>query len=438
MKSIHIALVIGALAPVVSTPLPAQSIPGNWKLTFSDEFDGTELDRTKWRVGYHFNAIINNEKQHYIAENVLLDGSGVLRFKAEKRTVTAPGMKTQQPYASGSIETWDLFSQKYGLFEARMRMPSAKGLWVAFWLMPDRGRESGDQKRMSTYDGGMEFDILEYLPVWGDYFHTAMIWDGYGKKKQARAGGGGSHSPRHKVDGINEDFHTFSLYWEEGRAMFLVDGRVVDGWFNGRVASVPMHVILGCAIGGQWPETYGPVDDAALPDHVEVDWVRVYSGKVASNFKIPDFDNFPYGPGGSPLELPGTIEAEHFNYGKKDVAWHDSDDASHGSFRKHRGPDVEPTHVTGTADGEWLKYTVRIPKAGLYRFTARGRSAGPVSVKVSVNDQPAPLVVFTRDWGTEWTEETKVGIALPAGDHVLKITFTGSMDLDAIIVATSR
>jgi beta-glucanase (GH16 family) len=425
-----LVLLSAALCVSFHTSSQAQSIPGDWELTFSDEFDGTELDKSKWRVGYHFNAVINKEKQHYVPENVILDGSGILRFKSEKRTVKAPPMEFEQPYASGTIESWGLFTQKYGLFEARMRMPSAKGLWAAFWLMPDRGKPLDDEKRLSTFDGGMEFDILEYLPVWGEYYHTAMIWDGYGKRKQGRAGGGGNHSPRHRVPNISSEFHTYSLYWNEGIAIFLVDGRIVDGWANERVSSVPMHVILGCAVGGQWPENYGPVDDAALPDYTEVDWVRVYKGKIAPDFPIPDFDNFPFGDGGTPAKVPGLIQAEHWNYGKKDVAWHDSDAVSEGSFRKEKGVDAEPEYVTKTADGEWLNYTIKVEKTGMYRVSMRGRSAGKCGVKLFLDGQP--LASEERNWGKDWSESSTATVRLPSGVHILKAQFTGAMDLDWI------
>jgi beta-glucanase (GH16 family) len=433
-SSRHLLLAAACAASLLSGALPgrSQSLPGNWKLTFSEEFDGKKLDDAKWRSGYHFNAVINKEKQHYVPDNVIFDSSGILKLKAEKRTVTAPPMKFEQPYASGAIETWDRFAQTYGLFEARIKMPSVKGLWAAFWLMPDRGRHLEHDKRMSTHNGGMEFDIAEYLPVWGDNYHTAMIYDGYGPKKRARAGGGGSHSPRHDIPGISEEFHTYSLYWEKGRAMFFVDGRLVDGWQDERVASVPMHIILCLAVGGQWPETYGPVDDAGLPDAMEVDWVRVYSGTIDPKFPIPDFDNFPYAPGGTPAAIPGIVQAEHWNYGKAGKAFHDSDTKSEGSFRSRGGVDAEPEYVTRTAEGEWLNYTVRVAYPGKYRLTARGRSATPASVEFLLNGQPAPLAVLGGDWGKDWTEKTAVDVELPAGDHLLTLRFTGKMDLDSV------
>ena len=408
----------------------AQSLPGNWKLTFSDEFDGPKLDPAKWRSGYHFNAVINKEKQHYVPENLVFDGRGLLKFKAEKRTVKSPPMTFEQAYASGAIETWDRFAQKYGLFEARIKMPSTKGLWAAFWLMPDRGGDLPNDKRMSTFDGGMEFDIAEYLPVWGDFYHTAMIWDGYGSKKRARSGGGGSFSPRHEIPGINDDFHTYSLYWEKGRAMFFVDGRLVDGWKDERVADVPMHVILCLAMGGQWPETYGPIDDAGLPDSMDVDWVRVYSGTIDPAFPIPDFDNFPYAAGGIPAAVPGTIHAEHWNYGKEGIAFHDTEKETQGSFRNKGGVDAEKDYVTKTADGEWLNYTVRVANPGKYRLTARARSAAPAAIEVLVNDNPEPVAKLAATWGQEWSEHSAAGVELPAGDHVLKVRFSGALDLD--------
>ena len=94
----------------------------------------------------------------------------------------------EKDYTTGHIITYDKWTQKYGYFEARVKLPTARGLWPAFWMMPDRGPAAGPEgwKRENTRDGGMEMDILEHLTEWGPgRNNVAVHWDGYDKDHQA-------------------------------------------------------------------------------------------------------------------------------------------------------------------------------------------------------------------------------------------------------------
>src|SRR5690606_34721864 len=119
-------------------------------------------------------------------DNVLVkDGRAILRY--EKRTgyvnddpdqkLPKTG-KNETDYAVGYLDAYGKWTQTYGYFEARMKLPTAPGLWPAFWMMPDRGEELGPQwKRADTANGGMEFDILEHLTRWGPYrYNIAFHW----------------------------------------------------------------------------------------------------------------------------------------------------------------------------------------------------------------------------------------------------------------------
>ena len=54
-------------------------------------------------------------------------------------------------YTSGQINTFHVFSQTYGYFEMRAKVPAVSGMWSAFWLR----RENGEWPP--------ELDILEIL-----------------------------------------------------------------------------------------------------------------------------------------------------------------------------------------------------------------------------------------------------------------------------------
>lgn len=115
-----------------SNPVPP--MPGNWTLTFQDEFDGSRLDGTKWRLGQHWAGI--GGSGGVAPENVAVSG-GALRLKSEQRPVSYGGANFS--CATGEVSSFFQFRQQYGYFEARIKYPAVTGLWPAFWLMPDRG-----------------------------------------------------------------------------------------------------------------------------------------------------------------------------------------------------------------------------------------------------------------------------------------------------------
>lgn len=76
---------------------------------------------------------------------------------------------------------------------------------------------------------------------------------------------------------------------------------------------------------------------------------------------------------GKMSELPGIIEAENFDQGAKDIAYHDSDTKNNGvtDYRDDaKGVDIikigDGYGIGNTAAGEWLDYTVDVKEAGLY------------------------------------------------------------------------
>jgi hypothetical protein len=127
----------------------------------------------------------------------------------------------------------------------------------------------------STYDGGMEMDIMESLGDWGDSMTSSTVhWDGYAADHQSQGSG-------HLGFPVTSDgFHTYALDWQPGSVTFYVDGKSTYGYANARVGSVEGYVILSLQMGG-WADDLGDnrtPDDAKLPASMVVDYVRVFSG----------------------------------------------------------------------------------------------------------------------------------------------------------------
>ncbi len=138
---------------------------------------------------------------------------------------------------------------------------------------------------------------------------------------------------------------------------------------------------------------------------------------------------------GTAIALPGTIEAENFDLGGEGVAYHDLDSANQGgAYRTAEGVDLESASEGGynvgwTLTGEWLKYSVNVSQATTYTLTCRvasGQAGGQFRVEVDGSDVTGTLTVpSTGGWGT-WKTLTKTGVALPAGNHVLRVYVVNS------------
>jgi len=242
-------------------------VEGDWAKTFEDNFDGNSVDLTKWNI---YGPNFWDKRTHFTKDNAIVkDGSLTLRVerKTGRHNDSPTGKETD--YATGFADTYGKWVQRYGYFEARVKLPSAPCLWPAFWLMPDRGLGNGDQgRRQSTRFGGMEFDIIEQLSTWGSQrLNFAMHWDGYGTGHKA-TGSGSVYVPADK-----DGFIVVGLLWTPGSAILYGNGKEVARWDNPRISDAPSCILLDNVTGGWETE---PLDDSQLPGDFVVDYVRAW------------------------------------------------------------------------------------------------------------------------------------------------------------------
>jgi beta-glucanase (GH16 family) len=235
-----------------------------WTLVWSDEFEGPAgqlPDPAFWRfdVGTDWgNAQLEFDTDR--AENVSLDGNGNLAITAREESYQG------QPYTSGRITTQDLVEPRYGLIEARLKLPSGKGLWPAFWLL------GADFDTVGWPQCG-EIDIMEYRGQEPSIVHGTLHGPGYS------AINGVTQAYYLEGGRFDTEFHVFSVEWQEGSIRWYVDGvpfRVVNRsdvpgeW----VFDDPFYIILNVAVGGGYVGPPGP--DTTFPQTMLVDWVRVW------------------------------------------------------------------------------------------------------------------------------------------------------------------
>lgn len=271
---LRVASVWAGLPPAPTLPAwlgKCPPVPGEWVKTLDDEFNGNKIDPSVWSV---YGANYWDKASHWSKDNVLI-GNGVVRLRYEKKTGfnNDDPKETQSAYASGYLHTYDRWAQRYGYFEARMKLPTAPGLWPAFWMMPDRGPGGGPEqwRRQDTANGGMEFDIMENLTRWGgNRYNIAMHYDGYGKDHKSLG------TDKIYLQPDKDGFITCGLLWTPGLAVYYGNGREVLRWENPRIADVPAILMFTLPQGG-WDNS--PVEDARLPDDFAIDYVRVWQRK---------------------------------------------------------------------------------------------------------------------------------------------------------------
>lgn len=252
-------------------------VEGDWTVTFDETFDGNSIDLNRWNI---YTQNYWDKRSHFSKDNVIV-GDGVARLRIERKR----GHENDDParpetdYAVGFLDTYGKWTQRFGYFEARMKLPTAPGLWPAFWMMPDRGVDAGPQwKRADTGHGGMEFDIMEHLTRWGPFrYNIALHWDGYQKDHKSIG------TSNIYVQADKDGFITAGLLWLPGSATFYCNGKIVAEWKNDRVSVIPSYPILYMVTGG-WDNN--PLDDAQLPADFVIDYVRVWQRRDLVDYVV--------------------------------------------------------------------------------------------------------------------------------------------------------
>jgi len=227
-----------------------------YELVWSDEFDGTSLNTSKWNYE-NGNLGVNNEKQYYQTANVSVTG-GNLVITARKQSVGG------QPYTSGRINTGGKFTQRYGRIEARMKLPGVQGLWPAFWML---GANIGDPNVGWPKCG--EIDIMEHVNT-GPTVLGTIHWDNNGYVYYS---GNTNTTPT--------DYHVYAVEWDASSIRWYVDGveyhiaNIANNINGTNEFHNPFFIIFNLAVGGNLPGQ--TINDGALPASMLVDYVRVYN-----------------------------------------------------------------------------------------------------------------------------------------------------------------
>jgi beta-glucanase (GH16 family) len=270
------SLALMALLVICPLSLEAKSKShSKWVLTWSDEFnapEGSAIDSQKWTAEVGGNGWGNNELEYYTArtQNARQE-HGSLLIEAIREPYTGSDGVSRQ-YTSARLKTQGKFSQAYGRFEARIKMPRGQGIWPAFWML-------GDDIASAGWPQCGEIDIVENLGSEPSIAHGTIHGPGY-------SGEHGIGSPFTLPVGkqFSDSFHVFAVEWEPKQIRFYVDEhlyatrRPSDLPRGARwVYDHPFFILLNLAVGGNWPGN--PDSTTEFPQRMLIDYVRVYRRK---------------------------------------------------------------------------------------------------------------------------------------------------------------
>jgi hypothetical protein len=157
-------------------------------------------------------------------------------------------------YTSGLMTTQYSFSQLYGVFEMRARVPKGKGFWPAFWLLP------------TNHAWPPEIDIFEILGNDPTVLHTNAHSKASGQHTQALS--------NINIPDASAEFHTYAVDWEADEIAWYFDGVEVARKPTPQDMHTPMYILVELGIGGVWPGS--PDASTPFPAALEVQWIRAF------------------------------------------------------------------------------------------------------------------------------------------------------------------
>lgn len=268
-----LALALGGCmsgAPVATIPAPQ-----GYRLVWNDEFDGSGLPHAahwSFRTGQNRIGWGKDEKQYYSAgrlKNSRVE-NGVLVIEVHR---DGGAMRDQpdyggQAYTSARLQNPEGLGWRYGYLEVRAKLPCGRGTWPAIWLMP--------AKRGTPWPLSGEIDVMEHVGFAPGVLNATVHTSAFNHRLKT------NKSARLDLPDVCTSFHTYQMRWTRDLIEIGVDGNYYYRFANngsGRQYRWPFEkpfgIILNIAVGGQWGGQRG-IDDVALPQRMEIDFVRVF------------------------------------------------------------------------------------------------------------------------------------------------------------------
>lgn len=264
-----------------------------WKLVWSDEFDGNSLDETKWNYRLNFWGY---PSPTFTTEGVVVS-DGTLKIHLVRKGddfysahLQTGGLTFDNPRDETSKVFWPYgkkdpakFMHSYGYYECRCKLPKNDGWHAAFWL-----QAPGIGSHPDPAVAGVECDIMENYPQHKDgTLVCGCGWGGYGN--EGRWFGHFQFPFKDTPDG----WHTYGVDWSKEGYVFYADGQLVGRQMAPEcpVSRIEQFILISTECHGYnrvfrtvgeagestvKPQPVPELLQAVLPDCFEVDYVRVF------------------------------------------------------------------------------------------------------------------------------------------------------------------
>jgi beta-glucanase (GH16 family) len=277
----------GASPTAPGRPPVAAADSKQWKLAFSEEFNGGDYDHRKLTPCFDWNygectSTFNNGREHYQPSQVVVS-NGTAKLIAAPRSPPFPASACQNgscTYKAGLLSTARsradngsnyLYKFTYGYVEARIKFPATQGFFTAFWMLPAD----------PSYNYRSEIDILELL---GDDPTTMFMTYSYNDRSQSyNVNTGKYNNGACAAKDYSKGFVRMGLDWEPDHIAWYIDGKKCAQFSNASaIENGPMQIILHMMVDNNWQRRWNVgLTDPTLTRQLEVDYLRVYQ-QVAS------------------------------------------------------------------------------------------------------------------------------------------------------------
>ena len=249
----------------------ARAAYGDWTNVWSDEFNGTNIDLTKWTfdIGNGSDGWGNNELEYYTSRtNNAYVTNGVLHIRAQLENTNG------FHYTSARMKTQGLFWQQYGWIEFRASLPQGVGFWPALWML-------GTNITSVGWPECGEIDVMESNGTWSNKVQGTINYSNGSCDDVDQTIVYTLPTPGDSVT----NFHTYGVQWFTNSIVWLVDGVSVQTWTSWSSCTgpypapynQPFFLIMNLAVGGNYlgdPSTNSI--NPYMPGEMLVDYVRVY------------------------------------------------------------------------------------------------------------------------------------------------------------------
>jgi hypothetical protein len=258
-----------------------------WKVSFSEEFNGSTYDKRKltpcfdWNYGACTNTF-NHGREHYDPGQIVVSGGSAKLIaeplsspyanhacQNESCTYKAGLLSTARPRADNGSDY--LYAFTYGYVEARIKFPATRGFFTAFWMLPTN----------RDYEYRTEIDILELL---GDDPTTMFMTYHYDDRESSfHVNQGRFNNGACPVKNYAKGFVRMGLDWQPNRIAWYIDGvRCAQFTRAADIENGPMQLILHMMVDNDWQREWSVgLADPTLVRQLEVDYIRVYQRTAA-------------------------------------------------------------------------------------------------------------------------------------------------------------